>query len=206
MVDTKLDSPLISFILSRAIFQGALEVLGVVELKGLLKKGGDLGFENLDQGCLSLSSMECQDLIDSLLSQYGLITAQGLCLRIGQVVFQYLRRNYQEDILGNLTEKRMWPLEKQISDELINLTQWLQNNLACQMEVSRQKEYWLITIKLSKRCHPEIKMISFYFFNGILRECLEWMDSRHRYKIFVSPDSIDLLTSYTMVISYLPIE
>jgi len=100
----------------------------------------------------------------------------------------------------------MWSLDKRITDELMNLTQWLQKNLAFQMGVFKEKDYWMIRIKLFKKCHPEINGISFYFFNGILQECLEWMDSRHRYRIKMIPDSIDDLFSYTIAISYLPID
>ena len=206
MLNANPEPLLISADFSQAIYYGALEILGMVELRGLLKKAGDWDSKLSDQGYQGLSSLDCQDLLNSLIGQYGLLTTQGICLRMGCVIFQYLRRNYPEIIFNNSIEERMWPLDKRIMNELENLTHWLQKNLACQLRMAKENKNWIIRMNLFEKCHPEINKISFYFFNGILQECLEWMDSRHRYKIETYSDPIDDHSSYSISISYQPID
>jgi len=202
MFNTNNKPQLVSAVFSKAIYYGALEILGVDGLEGLLKKAGDWDGKFSDQDCQGLSSWDCQDLLNSLIEHYGLLTAQGICLRSGRVIYQYLHRNFPEIIFNNTIEKRMQPLDKRITDELENLIQWLQKNLACQIGMEKEKENWIVRLKLIENYHPEINKISFYFFNGILQECLEWMDSRHRYKIVLLSDSTDDQSSYGISIGY----
>ncbi len=206
MFNTNPNPQLISAIFSQAVYHGALEIFGLVELRGLLRKAGDWESKLSDQGCQGLSSLDCQDLLNSLIEQYGLLTTHGICLRLGRVIYQYLRRNYPEVIFNYSMEKHMWSLEKRITNELEKLTQWLQKNLACQIGMEKENENWIIRMNLFDKCHPEINKISFYFFNGILQECLEWMDSRHRYRIEMLSDSRDDHSSYSISIRYQPID
>lgn len=206
MFNTTPNPQLISAVFSQAIYHGALELFGLVELRGLLRKAGDLESKLSVQGCQGLSSLDCQDLFNSLIEQYGLLTTQGICLRLGRAIYQYLRRNYPEVIFNNSMEKRMRSLEKRITNELEKLTQWLQKNLACQMGMEKENENWIIRMNLFEKCHPEINTTSFYFFNGILQECLEWMDSRHRYRIEMISNPIDDHSSYSISISYQSID
>jgi len=196
------DPILISTDFTQAILYGALEVLGSGELKKLLRLPEDRYLSLSDCGVQGLSSSVCMELLNAFIGQYGLITAQGICLRIGRATFQFLRRKHPEIIFNNSVEQRMRPLEERIMNELVNLTQWLQKNLACQIGMEKEKEDWIIRMKLFEKCHPEINMISFYFFNGILQECLEWMDSRHSYKIEMLSDLMGSLSSYSISICY----
>ena len=206
MLNTNPEPLLISANFSQAIYYGAFEMLGAFELRKLLKKTGNCNVKLSDHGCQGLSSSEFKDLLNSLIGQYGLLTAQGICLRIGRVIFQYLRRNYPEIIFNNSIEEHMQPLDKWIGNELENLTQWLQKNLACQIGMDKENENWVIRMNLFEKCHPEINKIYFYFFNGILQDCLEWMDSRHRYRIEMFSNSKDDHSSYGISISYQPID
>jgi hypothetical protein len=200
------DSQLISTVFSLAIYHGALEIFGLVELRGLLEKVGDWESKLSGKGCHGLSSLDCQDLLNSFIEQYGLLATQGICVRLGRVIYQYLRRNNPEIIINNSMEKRMQSLDNRISNELEVLTQCLQKNMACQIGMEKENKNWIIRMNLFEKYHPEINKISFYFFNGILQECLEWMDSRHRYRIEMLFNPIDDHDSYRISISYQSID
>ena len=206
MLNTNPEPLLISAEFSQAIYYGALEMLGAFELRKLFKKTGNCDFKLSGHGCQGLSSLEFKDLLNALIEQYGLLTAQGIFLRIGCTTFQYLRRNSLEIIFNSSIEESMRPLDKRITNELENLTQWLQKNLTCQIGMEKENENWIIRMNLFEKCHPEINKISFYFFNGILRESLEWMDSRHRYRIKMLSNPIDDHSSYRISINYQPID
>jgi hypothetical protein len=191
---------MISAVLFRAIYHGALEILGEVRLKEFLKKRGD-GDGNLsDQKRNGLSSLECQDLLNSLVSQFGLLTVQGICLRIGQVVFQIIRRNYPEVISNIFNKESLQPQGNRITSQLENLSRWLQDNMACQIVMENGKGNWILKVKLLELYSSEMVKNCFYFFNGILQECLEWMDNRNRYRIEMHSDSIEDFNSFRITI------
>jgi hypothetical protein len=182
---------MISADLSQAIYYGAFEILGPFELGELLKKTEFRAVHLPGDGCNGLSSSEVKDLLDSINQRYGLLTAQGFYLRIGRVSFHYLRRNNSQMIFDNSIEKRMQLLEDQINNELEKETHWLQKNLVCQFRVKKQKSNWIIKVNLSVEYPPEINNTSYFFLKGFLQECLEWMDSRHRYVISMLSDTVD---------------
>jgi len=181
---------MISADLSQAIYYGTFEMLGSLELAELLKKTGFLELRWSDKSCIGLTSKEVKDLLDSIHEQYGLLTAQGFYLRIGRVAFQYLRRNDPQIILDNSIEKRMQLLDDQIRGELEKDTNWLQENLNCQIHVKKQESNWIIFVNHPLEYPPEINKASFYFLKGFLQECLEWIDSRHRFVISYLPDPV----------------
>lgn len=191
---------MISADLSQAIYYGAFEMLGPFELGELLRKTGSWDVQLPDHGCHGLSSSEVKDLLDSINQQYGLLTAQGFYLRIGRVSFHYLRRNNPQMIFDNSIEKRMLLLEDQINNELEKETHWLQKNLVCQLHVKKQKDNWIIKVNHSEESPQEINNAILFFLKGLLQECLEWMDSRHRYVMSMLSDPVDN-NSYSISIS-----
>jgi hypothetical protein len=202
MLYTNPELPLISSDLSQAIYYGALEMLGAFELRKFLKKAGDLDAKLSDHSCQRLSASDCKKLLNSLIEQYGLLTAQGICLRIGRVTFQYLRRNNPEIIFCNSFEECMLPLEKRINNELRSLTQWLQMHQTCKFRMEKENENWIITMNYPEECQSEMNNPSCYFFNGILQESLEWIDSHRRYRVEMHSDSVNDYRSYGFSISY----
>jgi hypothetical protein len=202
MFNANLNPKLVSADFSLAIYNSAFEILGLDEFRRLLRKAGDWEYKLPDQNCQGLSLSDCQNLLNSLIEQYGLLTTQGICFRLGRVIYQYFRRNYPEVIFNNSMEKRLQSLDKRISNELEALTQWISKNMACQIDMAKENKNWMIRISLFEKYLLEINMISFYFLNGILQECLEWMDNRHKFKIEMQINPIDDYRTYSISISH----
>ncbi len=194
-------SPPISADFSQAIYYGALELLGEFELKKILKKVGNLDAEISGLFFHHLPASDFKEIPNVLIAHYGLLTAQGICLRIGRVTFQYLRRNNPE-IFNNPVEERMLSLDRRINNNLTKLIQWLQMNLACKFRMEMENENWIITMNYPEECLLEGNNPGHYFFIGIFQECLEWMDGHQRYKVEMPPDSKNDHRSYRFFISY----
>jgi hypothetical protein len=174
---------MISADLARAINYATYEVLGPFELGELLKKTDSNVVQVRDNGCNGMSLSEVKDLVISINERFGLLTAQGFFFQIGRVTFQYLRRNNSQMIFDNSIDKRLQPLEDQISSELEKDAKWLHKKLDYQMEVKKHKGNWMIIVNHPLERSPEISSTSYFFLKGLFHECLEWMDNRHRYVI-----------------------
>ncbi len=201
MLNTNPEPSMISANLSQAIYYSALELLGGVELKKILKKAGDLDAELSNPSFQRLSTSDFRKLLDVLIEQYGLLTAQGICLRIGRVAFQYIRRNNPK-IFNNPIEERMLSLDKRIKNELEKLTQWLQMNSFCKFQMEKKNENWIITMNYPEECHSEMNDPGLYFYSGILQESLEWMDCHQQYKVITNSINKNDHRSYEFSISY----
>lgn len=201
MLNTNPESLLISVDLSQAIYYGALEMLGGFELKKFLKKVGNLDAELSDNSFQRLSASDFKEILNALIAQYGLLTVQGICLRIGHVTFQYIRRNNPK-IFNNPIEERMLPLEKRINNELEKITQWLQMNLVCKFRMEKENENWIIVVHYPEECQLKMESPTPYFFNGILQESLEWMDNHQRFRVVMHSDSKNDHRSYNFSISH----
>jgi hypothetical protein len=174
----------ISLEFSRILFRSAFEILGEDDLNWVLCK------TKLPNPITNGLSCEQVYSLERILNEFfGLLSAQGLSLRIGRIAFQTMRREFEEIKNLGMIDNRLKPLPKRLHYSFVVLGKTLNKHLGVQMVTKESIKGWRVKTKMKMKNDISINLRT-YFIKGLIQEFLEWLDARKDFRIEDSVENI----------------
>jgi len=188
-------------------YASVIETLGESDFKDLLVSSGLNEFDFYRPTFKPISIFQLNVFINALLSKYGILSSQGICILVGKAFFRNLRRERREVQEIGKIQRRLEQFSVRIYSGLIDLTEILQAHMQIPMRIIECSQKWQVEFNDEVLTHLDVRISSLsYFLRGFFQEYLEWMETDRHFKIEESLSEKSTQFKRGLEISVIPLD